>query len=448
MTKVILPKQTRTGLTVSILEKLLDPLFSQRQLNDKACAGMFALVNRSGDRITFKCRDKNGTHILGHFTKGDNAEALDNARTKRAALKLEQMAETIPDLIIGGNQLFSETCEDFYNNYVVKQVERPDKFRSLLNCHIIPALGKHPTRRLKTANFAQLIRSISERGTPAAAESVHMCLKRIDTYCLSNSIYDMPLTYGLDKKMLGAFSGTRTRTLDFDTVRGEPDFKHNELKQLFNIIDYQSPRMSQQVKAGIKFLVFTPIRSGELLDARWVDYDERNGELVILKESKNFDLVADKNSHGNKGHKWMVPLSTQAQTILKKLKLLSQSEWIIGGGVAGESNDTRPTDATIRQGLSRLQKRKNKAGNPLFNAPEPITPHDFRRTFSSHAQWAGIDEDIAHACENHGQGKGKINQTYNHNKKLEQRREALQKWADYVIQHVNNDIKDMVKHYG
>ena len=66
---------------------------------------------------------------------------------------------------------------------------------------------------------------------------------------------------------------------------------------------------------------------------------------------------------------------------------------------------------------------------------EQVRPHDFRRTVRTHLEKLNIAPHIAEKCLNHSLGA--INATYNKNSYLDERREALERWEQFLMLQVN-----------
>ena len=66
---------------------------------------------------------------------------------------------------------------------------------------------------------------------------------------------------------------------------------------------------------------------------------------------------------------------------------------------------------------------------------DAFRPHDLRRTLRSHLAGLGIQPHIAELCLNHSLGT--IVQTYDVTSYVDERRDALDKWAGKVMRAVN-----------
>lgn len=67
---------------------------------------------------------------------------------------------------------------------------------------------------------------------------------------------------------------------------------------------------------------------------------------------------------------------------------------------------------------------------------EKVRPHDFRRTIRTHLEKnLQVAPHIAEKCLNHSLGA--MNAIYNKNTYLDERREALERWTEFVMLRVN-----------
>jgi len=119
------------------------------------------------------------------------------------------------------------------------------------------------------------------------------------------------------------------------------------------------------------------------------------------------------------GFKWsqtgdhIIPLSTQAKSIVDHL-LEQDGEYLIKTGLIG--------DKAIN-GFSKIKRQIDR-----LSGVEDWRIHDIRRTASTNLTKLGIDRFIVQKILNHSEkGATKIYDRYSY---MDEKREALQKWAD------------------
>lgn len=119
------------------------------------------------------------------------------------------------------------------------------------------------------------------------------------------------------------------------------------------------------------------------------------------------------------GERFWLALSNRAAAILETVPARNSSDFVFGHGEGGFSGWT--------SAKQRLDARlAGKIGDWTF--------HDFRRTFDS----LGVDECkiapwITDVCLNHvGEHKKGVKRTYNHATYIDEKRDAMARWADYI----------------
>jgi len=128
--------------------------------------------------------------------------------------------------------------------------------------------------------------------------------------------------------------------------------------------------------------------------------------------------TSDRGKTKNKERFWLA-LSTQAKAILEKVPTRIGSDFVFGEGEGG---------------FSGWSKCKERLDEKLGDAVDAWTFHDFRRTFDSLV----VDECkvapwISDVCLNHvGEHRKGVKRTYNHAQYVDEKRIAMQAWADYI----------------
>jgi integrase len=156
----------------------------------------------------------------------------------------------------------------------------------------------------------------------------------------------------------------------------------------------------------------TGVRTAELLQAKWEHIQD------------NEWFIPEENS---KTTAWTVPIVPPVASLLDELQEIAdhfESDWVMAS-----TTDEPLSDKALARAIRRLRDKKDDKGKLLLDIPD-FTPHDFRRTLRTHLEDLDVPPYVAEKCLNHSLGR--IERTYNRNELLEQRREALQKWADFV----------------
>ncbi|MDB4409319.1 tyrosine-type recombinase/integrase [Gammaproteobacteria bacterium] len=404
----------KNGLTPTFLDNL-KPADKRIELRDTRTPGLRLRLEPTG-RKTFVWYYKEATKTkvltLGQYGEGEGKISLKQAREELDKAKERHREGERPGLTIDAPKTVAELAELFYERRIVPHRTRPDVVRAILDNDIIPTIGAKKPQTLTAPTVAAVVESVVDRGATVHAGKVLATLKQMFRFAEGRGYIDRSPAYALDRKDLGVQDNIRDRHLDAE-----------EVKAVWQAIE-KAPRMSEQTRIGLKILLLTGVRTGELLKARWEHI--KSGEWFIPEEN-------------SKTTAWTVPLVPEVQALFERLRdIVGNSVWVLPGKVApskvipGKKEDTPLTDKTVGRAMRRLFELKTKKEGkevPLLDIA-PCSPHDFRRTLRTQMDNLGVEPHIAEKCLNHSLGR--IEKTYNRNTLLNQRREALQKWADWV----------------
>ena len=158
---------------------------------------------------------------------------------------------------------------------------------------------------------------------------------------------------------------------------------------------------------GLKLLLVTAQRRGELVNAAWEDisFEERNWHIPQLN-SKN------KRSHD-------VPLSLAAITLLEQQKTLAKESPFAFPSKNDLEKPMKPNSFT-----RALIRRNNSLGLEQFSV------HDLRRTARTGFAKLKVSSDIAEMIINHS--RGAMVDIYDRYTYEDEKREALEKWGSYL----------------
>ena len=99
------------------------------------------------------------------------------------------------------------------------------------------------------------------------------------------------------------------------------------------------------------------------------------------------------------------------------------------GNVGDDGNFQPLTDKAMGRAVRRLFGLKKADGTPLLDIPK-FSPHDLRRTMRTHLAALRVAPHVAEKCLNHSLGR--IIQIYDTGDYFDERKEALERWAQKV----------------
>ena len=278
----------------------------------------------------------------------------------------------------------------------------------MLKRDIEAAIGTVPLSKLTPDVCAKPVQNAVARGSPAHAARVLQVIKQLTRWATAMQLLNRDPAEALDAENMGAVIGQRDRLLSVE-----------ELGTVFSALN-RSTCVEASTCTALKLLFATGIRSYELLTLRWADVDLEAETLSIRPENLKLGLKATRQ---RKGQSYVVPLSSYAVGLLKKMcRLTGDFEYVFASW--GESG--RMTDRVLSHAVRRMAANDKKIGKM-----ERWTPHDARRALAS---WASdnFDEMLAQRLLGHSVNSvvgSKVASTYDRSQGLEKRRAALTKWG-------------------
>ena len=266
---------------------------------------------------------------------------------------------------------------------------------------VFPWLGRLPIGEVEAPMLLQRLRRVESRG---AIETAH----RIKDAC------GQVFRYGI-----AAGHCTRNPAADLrDALRPVPTRHHAAITEpkpvgelLRDVLAYEGHPVT---RAALQLSALLLLRPGELrhMEWAWIDLDAAslNVPAETMKRTK-----ADKTN----GPPHLVPLAPQAVAILRDLhQITGHGRYVFPSLLTGERC---MSENTVRGALRRMGY-----GN------DDMTAHGFRamaRTMI--AERLGIDPQVIEAQLAHAVADA-LGRAYNRTQFLEQRRDMMKKWADYL----------------
>jgi integrase len=274
-----------------------------------------------------------------------------------------------------------------------KSPRHADTVMSRLEADVFPAYGHKNVDEITPIEIRDLMLAVVERGARDVAKRIHETSGQIFRYAIANGLGTENPTAGFRPRDVLA----PAKTENFARV------DEKDLPEL--LVKMENYKGTAITCLAMKLMAYTFVRTNELIEAPWVEFDLDSARWIIPKERMKM-----KTPH-------VVPLSRQSVEVLRALKLLTgRGELVFPGAV---DQDQPMSNNTILYALYRLGYEGRMTG------------HGFRGVASTILNENGFDEEhvdlqLAHMKRN------KVRAAYNHAKYLKQRTEMMQWWADYV----------------
>ena len=263
-----------------------------------------------------------------------------------------------------------------------------------MEADIFPVIGNRPVASISAPQVLDAIRKIEARGAHEIARRTMQCCGQVFRYAVAT----------------GKASSDPTRDLKGALTRFEKGhyaaLETKDLPDFLKAIDRNEARLNPQTLRALRLLMLTFVRTGELINATWDEFDLDGATWTI--PAKRMKMRRDH----------IVPLSKQAITILKEQqKQTGEWQWVF-------PNLVRPKKPMSNNTILMALKRMGYAGR--------MTGHGFRAMAMTalkeelHYRHETVDRQLAHAPRN------QVDKAYERAAFIKERTKMMQEWANYL----------------
>jgi len=288
---------------------------------------------------------------------------------------------------------FREQAEKWFTDrYANKKPRTIESVREILDRDILPWIGDQPIVNLESADLFDCIERVLNRGARQAASRMKGYFNQIFKRAISRRIVKHNIAADLESISL-------------------PKARH--VSAIVNPIDVgglvraiRKYEGTFVVKCALELAPLVFLRPIELRFARWSEFNV---------EEKTWEIQADRMKM-KRDH--IVPLSKQAISILSELNCLTGNGELV---FPQRNHKSTPIGKnTLNGALERLDLKG------------VMTSHGFRSTASTLLRKLGYSDKIIEKQLSHE--KSDVEHAYNRYEYLDERREMMQAWADYLDQ--------------
>jgi integrase len=278
---------------------------------------------------------------------------------------------------------------------------RPAKGKRKPRPTFMTVLGPFKAQDITKRQIVKFLDDNVDRGAPISANRIYSLLKQFFNWAAAKDLIPASPMAGVERP--GGEEHSRTRVLSDD-----------EIRIFWTKLD--DCQIREPSRLALKVLLLTGQRRGELTRASWSHFD-------LDKKLWTIPVVLQKTSHARTVVQGphVVPLSPLALDLLRQLKALTgEGQYVLPS--RGNPSNSKPYSASA---LSHaITDNRDVFGIPAFS------PHDLRRTLRTGLSRLKVELHIAERVINHAQDK--IVATYDMFAFVDEKREALEKWAKEV----------------
>lgn len=368
--------------------------------------GMYVTVSTAGTvtfRYDYRINSRRETLTIGRY--GPGGLSLARARekcidAKRAVSEGQSPAQEKQreKRRLSDAKTFQEFTDEWYEGARMADSTRSMR-KSILDRDILPVFKNRLLSEISPDDLRDLCDKVKGRGAPATAIHVRDIIKQIYGFAILHGEKVANPADDVGPSSIATFVAW-DRALSPSEIR-------IMLKQLEYVASYPT------IKLGLRLILLTLVRKGELIHATWDEIDFENALWTIPKARMK----------AGKAHN--IYLSQQALDIMIALRTCAGgSRYLLPSRYDG---DKCMSNATLNRVGQIVVERSKAKGLPIEN----FTVHDLRRTGSTILNELGFNSDWIEKCLAHEDGRSSRG-IYNKAEYAEQRRHMLQEWADMV----------------
>jgi integrase len=407
-------------------KKVPDEPRARIEVRDSSSKLRARITRRSITLLTLR-----GDHrvVLGTLSKDfsltDAKRKLDESRVR-------------PLEVVRSRRTFEQVAKAYYADRLSRTKRGADCWKHVFEVHLLPALGRYPVRDISPRLIRDFITKLATpvkdeetrryRGGPGIARH---CLRNIRAV-LSRAFADRDVEFNaaatLSLKELGLSQKHKTRWLDEPLAR--LFFEALNLRRVLARRPLPEFSVSAQVRLGLAFLLYVPVRSGSLLGAKVTEFDLRKK----VGQPATWRIPAMRIKGGTVDQ--ALPLVGTALDIVKELNRLAEaadSEYLL-------FSPTDPKESIAAKTLTQCFRRmetKGRIGPKAEAGAERLTLHSLRASWRTWALELGVPAEVAERVMGHRSALAQLGfssaaQLYTRSAALKLQAEALKKVGEHL----------------
>jgi integrase len=288
---------------------------------------------------------------------------------------------------------FGAVEEEWFDHWSKeKDSDYAKQMKRRLDADILPKLGNRPIGEIDAPEIMEMVKTVQARGAGQVARRALRTTSQIFRYAIP---------HGYAKRNPAA-DIRPSDVLQAVTTRNHPRVNERDLPALLLAIeDYSGAPVT---KSAMRLMAMTFMRTSELVEAPWSEFDLDRARWDIPKERMKMPTPH------------IVPLSRQAAAELHKIRRITGNEqWVF-------PHDWHPKKCMSKGAIRGALKRMGYGGI--------MTGHGFRGVATTILREQGYNKDHIEVQLAHT--KRGVSAAYDYAEFLEPRTKMMQAWSDYL----------------
>jgi integrase len=396
-------------LTATVVQKTKAPAGKRLKLHDSALPGFFVLIG-SRTRVFYLATRITGKQVkirIGEAKVGDGPGLTLSEARQAASEMLEQISLGVDprqkrEAVVAENRKRAASTVSAVSDLYIERYAKARKRtwredQRILDMYVKPLWGPRPIADITKADVVDLLDEIEAGQIPGQrnggfyqANRALAVIRKMFNWAMDERALIDAIPIG--RKMARGVEGSRKRAMS-----------DNEVRSIWSAADEVGGFKGN----AVKMLMLTGQRKGVVAGMKW---SEIEGGVLNIPESES-GRSKNKLEH-------LVPLSRQALAILETVPIIADKDCIFGTGARG--------DKSLSIGSKLKNEIDEKAGfsdwrwNDIRGlvATRMLSPLAISRDIVNRVQ-GRLDQSV-------------LGRHYDSNEYLEEKRRALQAWADYL----------------
>ncbi|HEX4952929.1 MAG TPA: tyrosine-type recombinase/integrase [Thermoanaerobaculia bacterium] len=362
---------------------------SREDIHDASFPAFLVRVSGNGSKtFYFRYRGADGKYRRLHLGK---FPAVSLADARSAARELELQVDRGEDPGLRNEEwrkapTVAMAVDEYIERYAKRHQRSWRNTQRVLHKDIVPVIGHRKLADIKRRDISLLVEGIVGRGAPQSANQALGMMRHLFRWAAREELLEIDPCFGVQQP---APYTTRDRNLS-----------PAEIRLVWSALDEELPVLS----GGLRLMLLLGQRGNEVRRMRWADL---NGDLWTIPAE-----------HSKSGRAHLVPLSESAREEIESHRGRSQT-WVLPSP-DGDFPVSRTTS-------SRLTQRVASA-----HGMARWTAHDLRRTVASQLAEMGVEEFVIQRILGHAYST--VTATYNRYSYLAEKRAALEKWGQRLME--------------
>lgn len=394
-------------LTEMSVERISLPEKGRLDLWDSVITGLTLRVTKQGVKtwcFVYRAADgKQNRMTFGHFpaisvlkARTIAKQALEELAMGNDPLSIREEQARLRQQSAEENLTVRKMSEDFIERHARPKTRRWKYTQQVFRNHINPAIGDIPAKDVQRKDVIRLLDKIKASKSPHAANHVLVALRKMYNWAIERDELQFNPCHVIKKPVA---TNERERVLSKD-----------EIKALWKACD----DIGYPYGPTIQLLLLTGQRRSEIAGLKW-DYINLDEKIIRLPAAN----VKAKRSHD-------IPLSDMAVNILRSLPRFTGSYVF--------------TSTHGRKAIDCFSKTKIKLEAAIKSDDWRV--HDLRRSCATSMAELGVPRHSISRVLNHSEGG--VTRLYDRHSYLNEKRQALNLWAQHLWEMLNGGGTDNV----